>query len=77
MAREQQKTILGTVWCFRVEPEVFGENRLVEQKGNMILWITDDARRLPVRSQINTNIGRFEVKLKRASVAASDLIKPT
>jgi len=31
----------------------------------MILWITDDSRRLPVRSQINANIGRIEVKLKK------------
>jgi len=56
---------LGKVWCFRIEPEVFGENRLIEQKGSMILWITDDSRRLPVRSQINANIGRIEVKLKK------------
>lgn len=65
VAREQQKSILGQVWCFRVEPEVFGKNRLIENKGSMIIWMTDDARRLPVRSQINSNIGRFEVKLKK------------
>ena len=64
-ARELQKSILGKVWCFRIEPEVFGENRLIEQKGSMIIWITDDSRRLPVRSQINANIGRIEVKLKK------------
>ena len=63
-AREEQRTILGKIWCFRVEPELFGENRIIEQKGSMIIWITDDARRLPVRSQINLNIGRFEVKLR-------------
>lgn len=64
-AREQQKTIVGKVWCFRVEPELFGANRLIDQKGSMILWITDDAKRLPVRSQINLNIGKFEVKLRK------------
>ena len=63
-AREQQKSVLGKVWCFRIEPEVFGTNRLIEQKGSMIIWITDDTRRLPVRAQINADIGRFEVKLK-------------
>ncbi len=65
-AREQQKTIFGRVWCFRVEPLIFGTNRLIDGKGSMILWITDDARRLPVRAQINANIGRVEVKLKKA-----------
>ncbi len=64
-AREIQRTTAGKIWCFRVEPELFGVNRIIEQKGNMILWITDDSRRLPVRSQINLNIGRFEVKLKK------------
>jgi hypothetical protein len=65
--REQQKTIFGKAMCFRVEPEVFGTNRLIEQEGSMIIWITDDARRLPVRSQINTERGRIEVKLKQAT----------
>lgn len=64
-AREQQKTILGKVWCFRVEPEIFGENRLIEQEGSMIIWITDDEKRIPVRSQLNTEIGKVEVKLKK------------
>lgn len=65
-AREQQKSIFGKVWCWRVEPEVFGRNRLIEKDGNMSLWITDDARRLPVRAQINSSIGRVEVKLRQA-----------
>jgi len=65
VAREQQKSILGRVWCFRVEPDIFGANRLIDQKGSMAIWITDDARRLPVRAQINANIGRLEVKLRK------------
>lgn len=65
-ARERQNTILGKVWCFRVEPQVFGEGRMIEgQKGSMIIWITDDSRHLPVRSQINTNLFRVEVKLRK------------
>jgi hypothetical protein len=66
-ARVKQKSVLGNLWCFRLEPEVFGENRLLEQKGSMIMWITDDARRIPVRGQINAEIGRIEVKLKTVS----------
>lgn len=64
-AREQQKSILGKTWCFRVEPEVFGTDRLIEKEGSMIIWITDDSRRIPVRSQINASIGRIDVKLKK------------
>lgn len=66
-ARERQKSIFGKVWCFRVEPEVFGANRLIEKEGSLTIWMTDDARRLPVRAQINSDIGRVEVKLKSAT----------
>lgn len=66
-AREMQKTILGNVWCFRVEPEVFGPGHMVEDKGSMSIWITDDARRIPVRSRIDTSFGRVEVRLRSVS----------
>jgi len=68
--REIQKTVLGKVMCFRVEPEVFGVNRLIEQEGSMIIWITDDARRIPVRSQIKSDVGKIEVKLQKVSNTA-------
>ena len=65
-AREQQKTIFGKQWCFRVEPEVFGPNRLIEREGDLTIWITDDARRLPVRSVVNTPYGKVDIRLKKA-----------
>ena len=64
--RELQNTIFGKVWCFRVEPEVFGPGRMIEQEGSMIIWITDDERRVPVRSQVNAPVGKIEIKLKAA-----------
>lgn len=65
-ARERQKSIFGNVWCFRVEPEIFGPDRLIEREGNMVIWMTDDQRRIPVRSQVNSPIGRVEIRLKTA-----------
>lgn len=66
-ARELQKTMLGNVWCYRIEPEVFGRGRMVEDKGKMTIWITDDARRIPVRSRIDTKFGRVDIRLKAIS----------
>jgi hypothetical protein len=66
-ARERQNSIFGKVWCFRIEPEVFGVNKFIEQKGSMIIWITDDSRRVPIKSKIESEIGRIEVKLKKAT----------
>ena len=64
VAREQQKTKIGRVWTFRVEPEIFGPGRLIEQKGKMTIWMTDDVRHIPVRAEIDTQFGQIEVKLK-------------
>ena len=66
VAREELKTAIGKVWTLRVEPEVFGDRRLVPGEGKMIIWFTDDARHLPVRSQIQADIGKIEIKLKQA-----------
>lgn len=65
-ARERQNTEIGKVWCWRVEPAVFGPGRLIEREGSMIVWMTDDARRIPVRSQVNSPVGRIEIKIKSA-----------
>ena len=65
-ARELQRTMFGMQWCFRVEPQIFGRNRLIEREGDMTIWITDDARRLPVRSVVNSPYGKIDIRLKKA-----------
>ena len=62
--REQLGTEIGRVWCFRLEPAIFGPGRLIEQKGKMVIWITDDARRIPVKAAIDSQYGKIEIKLK-------------
>ncbi|QQS31754.1 MAG: DUF3108 domain-containing protein [Acidobacteriota bacterium] len=66
-ARERQKTAIGEKWCFRIEPEIFGKGRLIEQKGKMTLWLADDAFLTPVRSVINSELGKIEVKVRSAT----------
>lgn len=67
--RERQKTAIGKVWCFRIEPEIFGPGRLIEREGSMLIWITDDAKKIPVRATVNTSIGKVDIKLKSVSKA--------
>jgi hypothetical protein len=64
--REEQKTIFGKVMCLRLEPQMFGEGRLIGGDGSMKIWITDDARRVPVRSEVKASVGEFEIKLQKA-----------
>ena len=73
--RELQKTVLGNVWCYRIEPDVFGKGKLIEREGRMMLWYTDDVRHLPVRATIETEYGKLDVKLKsyrKAVMGSSD-----
>lgn len=66
--REQVSTVLGKVWCVKVEPDIFGPGRLIEtQNGKMVIWMTDDERHIPVRAQIDASIGKVEIKLKSMS----------
>jgi hypothetical protein len=62
--REEIRTDIGRVSCFVVEPQVFGPGRLIETDGSMVIWITDDARRIPVRSQVKASIGKLDIRIK-------------
>ncbi len=64
-AREQKSSILGKKWCWRIEPEIFGDGRFIEQKGSLTLWITDDADRIPIRAELETKLGDVNIKLKK------------
>lgn len=75
-AREIQKTEIGRMMCFRVEPQVFGPGRLIEGDGSMIIWITDDARRIPVRSRVNASVGKIEIKIQSVSNAKAKSASP-
>jgi hypothetical protein len=64
--KKRMKTILGRIDVLRVNPELFGPDRLIdEEKGEFSIWITDDARHIPVGGRIKTDYGTFDIKLKR------------
>ena len=62
------KTVLGRVSAFRVEPDLFGPDNLIDdEKGQFTLWISDDHRHVPVSAKIKTDYGTFDIKLKRVT----------
>ena len=64
--KKRMKTILGRVDVLRVNTELFGTERLIEkEKGEFSIWISDDARHIPVAARIKTDYGTFDIKLKR------------
>ena len=64
--RKRMKTVLGRVNVLKVNPELFGPDRLIDQeKGEFSIWITDDERHIPVAGRVKTDYGTFDIKLKR------------
>ena len=63
--RRKIKSALGRVDALRVEPAIFGDNRVVRSRGTLSIWITDDARHIPVKAQLKVPAGTFDIKLKR------------
>lgn len=64
--KKRMKTAVGRVDALRLTAELFGPERLIDnEKGEFSLWITDDARRIPVRGRVKTDYGTFDINLKR------------
>jgi hypothetical protein len=63
--RKRINTVLGRVNVVRVEPAIFGQDRMIRSDGKLSIWITDDSRHLPVWAQLKINLGTVDIKLKR------------
>jgi uncharacterized protein DUF3108 len=63
--RKKFKTVLGKVDTFKLEVELFGAERLIPSEGQFAIWLTADARRVPVKARIKNQYGTFDIKLKK------------
>ena len=64
--KKRTKTIFGRVDVLRVNAELFGPERLIDkEKGEFSIFITDDARHIPVGGRVKTDYGTFDITLKR------------
>jgi len=65
LRRETIRVGAGKFDCFVVKPHVKYDN-VFQNKGDILLWITADVRRLPVRIRSKILIGNFDVELIEA-----------
>jgi hypothetical protein len=64
--KKRTTTVLGRVDVLRVNAELFGPERLIDkEKGEFSIFITDDARHVPVAGRVKTDYGTFDITLKR------------
>ncbi len=64
--RESLKTRMGTRPAWRLRPVLLEEGRPAESPRGMTLWLSDDARRLPLKMQVELPTGRFDLTMTAA-----------
>lgn len=63
--KKKMKSVLGKVNVVRVDVELFGPGRPVEDgKGKMSIWVTNDERHVPIRARLSHDIGTLDINLK-------------
>lgn len=63
--KEKQKTIFGEVECLVIEPKLKGD-AVFKQSGRILIWLTNDEYKIPVRLESKITIGSFVATLKSA-----------
>jgi len=69
-ARELIQTALGNRMAFRLEPKIFGN--FYKKKGSLLVWISDDNQRLPLRLRMKISVGAFTGNLKAVTTLPAD-----
>jgi hypothetical protein len=64
--REQIDSAFGRTRTVRIAPKLFGPGRFFPREGELLMWLTDDEQRIPVRLVAKTNIGTLTANLIRA-----------
>jgi len=62
--REEVKTSTGKVSAILLNAKVF-DGRYIKRSGEMLVWVTDDQARVPLRAKIKTSGATVTVELKR------------
>lgn len=63
-AQEEVRTPAGVFQAFRLEPKVF--DGLFKSKGRLFVWVTADAKRMPVQLKAKITIGTITASLTQA-----------
>jgi hypothetical protein len=61
--RETIDTSAGTFKCLRIEPLLKGEG-LFQQKGRLLVWLTDDEYKIPVQMTSEVAVGHITTELE-------------
>jgi hypothetical protein len=63
-AHEEVKVDAGKFNAIKVETKAFG-GKLIKKSGELFLWFSDDARRLPVKARLKVSGATVDIELKK------------
>jgi hypothetical protein len=67
--REPVRSGIGTLTAWKVTPVILDQHDRPTSDRQLALWLTDDARRLPVKLQADLGFGTFDLTLRDARQA--------
>ena len=63
--KKKMKSVLGKSEVVRVDVELFGPGRPVEEgKGKISIWVTADERHVPIKARLSHDMGQLDITLK-------------
>lgn len=65
LEKKKLKTVLGRVDAILLQVDLFGSGGMLDGTGKFFLWLTDDARKIPVSVKIKSEFGTFDITLKK------------
>lgn len=71
--RERVSVPAGQFDCFIVEPKLWQPDGTLKKKGQMVLWMTDDSRHIPVRIRMGIPVGSLVASLDKMAGVKSAL----
>lgn len=69
--RETVEVPAGTFDCWKIEPVILGEG-LFQFEGQLIIWLTADAHRMPVLMKTKVKVGAIDASLKSYTLGGGE-----
>ncbi len=74
-ATEIISTQFGKIEAYRVEPvSAYPQSKIFREGGKMSIWVSKDARRIPLRIDVNTSIGTASMRIEEFTLASEALV---
>ena len=68
---KRMKTVVGRANTLVLDLGLFGNQGLISNEGEFLIWLTADEQHIPVKARVKTEFGTFDIKLKKVIPSAA------